>query len=131
MHEEKKVISKNQRVVTADGAVLNERAQSVETNVDPKITISNLIWYLDGLITIMLALRFVLKLMGANSGNAFVSFIYSISGIFSMPFDSIFGVTKASSGNVSSVFEPSILVAMAVYALIAWGATRLLTINER
>jgi len=131
MQEVKKVIETDQRAATDEGTVVTERARTEKTEVDPKVTASNIIWYIYGFIAIILALRFILKLTGANPGNAFVSFIYAVSGVFSAPFDSIFGVTKASAGTVSSVFEPSILVAIAVYALIAWGLTKLLTLNER
>jgi len=116
--------------VGRDGAVVRERTSSVESKQNPKMTIVNLVWYLYGLATILLALRMILKLTGANSGNGFVSFIYSVSGVLSAPFDSIFGVTSAEAGSTQSVFEPSILVAIAVYALIAWGITKLLTLNE-
>lgn len=119
-----------EKIVTDDGAVVTKRTQSTRSEADPKITISNIIWYVYGLIAIILTIRFVLKMTGANAGNSFVSLIYSISGIFSTPFDTIFGVTKANSGDVRSVFEPSILVAIIVYGLVAWGIAKLLTLNE-
>ncbi len=130
MQEVKKVINKQQQVADNDGTIVTERAKTTRTNVDPKVTIANVIWYVYGLIAIILAFRFVLKITGANAGNSFVNLIYTISRVFSAPFDTIFGVTSANSGNVSSVFEPSILVAIAVYALIAWGIAKLFTLNE-
>ena len=57
--------------------------------------------------------------------------MYSVTGVLSAPFDSIFGVTKATAGTTKSVFEPSIIVAAAVYALIAWGIVKLITINNK
>lgn len=75
-------------------------------------------------------LRFVLKLFGANPANGFVDFVYAVTGILTAPFDSIFGVTKPEAGNVDSVFEPSILVAAAVYALIGWGIVKLINLNR-
>ncbi len=130
MQEVRKVINTDQRVATDDGTVVTEQEHTTKTEVDPKVTISNGIWYLYGLIAVILALRFVLKIAGANAGNDFVNFMYTISRVFSAPFDTIFGVTKASSGTVTSVFEPSILVAIAIYGLVAWGITKLLTLNE-
>ncbi len=90
----------------------------------------NLVWFVYGLVAILLALRMLLKLLGANSNNSFVDIIYSVSGVLSAPFDSIFKVASAQAGATKSVFEPSILVAIAVYALIAWGITKLLTLND-
>ena len=116
--------------VDQDGAVVRERTSSVESKSNPKTTVVNLVWYIFGLVAILLALRLILKLTGANSSNGFVSFIYSVSGALSAPFDSVFGVKSAEAGSTKSVFEPSILVAIAVYALIAWGITKLLTLNE-
>ncbi|MCJ7783068.1 MAG: 2TM domain-containing protein, partial [Desulfobacterales bacterium] len=41
--------------------------------------------------------------------------------VLSAPFDTIFRVSTTEAGRATSVFEPSILVAMLVYALIGWG----------
>lgn len=130
MNEVKKVVNTDQTAVEADGTVVNERAEAVSTKTDSKTTIVNVIWYIYGLFAIILAMRFVLKLTGANPANSFVDFIYSVSGVLSAPFDSIFGVTKATGTRVTAVFEPSILVAIAVYALVAWGISKLLALNE-
>lgn len=126
----KRVVQRDNTTIDGEGAVVREKTQATSTQVDSKVTTANIIWYVYGFIAILLALRFILKLTGANTENSFVNFVYSVSGILSSPFDSIFGVTKATSGSVSSVFEPSILVAIAVYALIAWGIAKLLTLNE-
>lgn len=47
-----------------------------------------------------------------------------------MPFDNIFGVTTPEAGDVEAVFEPSILVAGVVYALIGRGIVKLININK-
>lgn len=64
----------------------------------------------------ILALRFFLKLTAANEGNGFVDFIYGLSGALVAPFEGIFSSRAAGS---DGVFEPAVLVAIAVYALIA------------
>ena len=125
-----RVVQRDNTTVESDGAVVREKTQARSTQTNPKITVANFIWYLYGLVAILLTIRFILKLSGANSDNGFVSFIYSITGVLSAPFDTIFGVTKASTGKITSVFEPSIIVAIAVYALVAWGIAKLLTLNE-
>ena len=76
-----------------------------------------IIWYILGLIETLLVFRFLLKLLGANVGSAFVRFIYSASGGLVRPFVGIFR-TGAVEG---SVFEWTTLAAMAVYAVIAYG----------
>lgn len=79
-----------------------------------------IVWYILGIIEILLAFRFILKLAGANPESGFVSFIYSASNIFAQPFYSIFHVTVT----YKSVFEWSTLVAMFVYLVIAYGVVK-------
>lgn len=119
--------------VDTTGAAVQQQTKRIQTEAaaDPKTTAQNAVWYLLGLIEILLAIRFVLKLLGANSASAFVSLIYGITNVLTLPFDSVFGVTRATAGNTHSVFEPSILVAGMVYALIAWGIAKLITINQK
>lgn len=92
---------------------------------------TNVVWFLFGIIAILLAARFVLKLTGANPNNGFASFVYGLSGFFSAPFDSLFGTPTATVGSTQSVFQPSVLVAIAVYALVAWGIAKLINIATR
>lgn len=119
--------------VDSDGAEVQQQTERVQTKagVDAKTTSQNVVWYVLGSIEILLGFRFVLKLLGANVASGFVDFIYNVTGVLTAPFDSIFGVTKTLAGETQSVFEPSILVAAAVYALIAWGIVKLVTINQK
>ena len=133
MSEIKKTVTTSQnKGVSETGAQVSRETRKVGTEVsgDSKSTVTNGVWYLVGFIEIILILRFVLKLLGANPSNGFVDFIYSVTGVLTAPFDSIFGVAKTQAGDVSSVFEPSILVAAAVYALIGWGIVKLLHLNR-
>ncbi|MET1033608.1 MAG: hypothetical protein ABWX94_03850, partial [Candidatus Saccharimonadales bacterium] len=97
--------------VDSTGAQVQQQTRKVDTNVraDNKSTAANVVWYILGIIEILLGFRFVLKLFGANPESGFVDFVYTTSGILTAPFDNIFGVTSAKSGEVQSVFEPSIL----------------------
>jgi YggT family protein len=74
------------------------------------------IYLLFGILEGLLAIRFVLALLGANPAAGFAQFIYSITKPFLAPFAGLFG-TARSGGNV---FDVSPLVALLVYALIAW-----------
>jgi len=82
---------------------------------------TQLIWLLLGILEVLLALRFVFKLIGVNAANAFASFLYGLTGVFVAPFASLTGAPAAGG----MVFEFSTLIAMIVYALIAWGIERL------
>jgi uncharacterized membrane protein len=76
-----------------------------------------LIWLLLGIVEVLIGLRVVLKLFAANANNGFASFIYGAAGVFVAPFVGLTG-TPAAGG---SVLEISSLIAMAIYALVAWG----------
>jgi hypothetical protein len=125
------VTTKQDQGIYENGAQVQQRTRTVDTEGSSRTTAVNIIWYVVGLIGILLAFRFILKLLGANPSSGFVDFIYTVSGVLTAPFDNIFGVTSTTAGNVDSVFEPSILVAIAVYTLIGWGLTKLLTLNKR
>ena len=91
-------------------------------------TVEYLIYFLIGLLEILLAFRLVLKLLGANAGSAFVGLIYGLTGVFILPFEGIFrkGITQGIE--TVSVLEPSTLVALLVYAVIGWGIVKLIRI---
>ena len=115
------------------GAEVQQQTKRIQTTdvVDSKTTAQNAVWYVLGLIEILLGFRLIFKLLGANPESGFVNFIYSITGLLTAPFDSIFGVSSAQTDEVESVFEPSILMAAIVYALLAWGIVKLITINRK
>jgi hypothetical protein len=87
---------------------------------------TQIIWYLLYCIETILALRFVLKLLGSNPQAGFVSFVYAITGFFAAPFLSVFGVTQV----LGSVFEWTTLLAMLVYWLIALAIVKLFLIGK-
>ncbi|NCQ53987.1 YggT family protein [Candidatus Saccharibacteria bacterium CG11_big_fil_rev_8_21_14_0_20_41_19] len=86
------------------------------------------IYLIFGILEVLLAFRFVLKLLGANPGSGFVDFVYNLSAIFTAPFTGIFSTSVASGAETVSVFEPATLVALAVYALLAWGIVALVRV---
>jgi hypothetical protein len=83
---------------------------------------TNIIYFLLGVLEVILGLRFVFRLLGASEGSGFTLFLYNLSHVFVAPFNGIFN--DQTIGNVS-VFELSTLVAMLVYALIGWGLVAL------
>jgi len=87
---------------------------------------TQIVWYIVGLLEVLLAFRFFLKLFAANPAAGFSSFIYAVSYIFAAPFLAVFRATKVEG----SIFEWTTLLAMAVYALIAWGVVRLLFMSK-
>ncbi|MFA5742831.1 MAG: YggT family protein [Candidatus Paceibacterota bacterium] len=87
---------------------------------------TQIIWYLLYFIEAILALRFVLKLLGANPESGFASFVYAATTIFAAPFLSVFGKTQV----LGSIFEWTTLLAMLVYWFIAFAIIKLLLIGK-
>ena len=82
--------------------------------------LSYFVYFCSGVIEILLALRLIFQLLGANLGNGFVDLIYNLSGIFIAPFTGIFPNAVIQGPAAALVFDPSSLVAMIVYGIIAW-----------
>jgi hypothetical protein len=91
------------------------------------VVAQRVVWYITGVIVALLALRLVLQLLGANVGNGFVDFIYSLSGVFAAPF---FGMFSYEPSYGVSYFEVSTLVAVIIYALVGWGIAKLFTLGS-
>ena len=87
-----------------------------------------IVYYILGIFEILLAFRLVFKLLGANPNSGFVSFIYTTSQVFLAPFTAIFRSAVTQGIETKAVLEPSIIIAMLVYALIAWGIVKLIVI---
>ncbi len=85
---------------------------------------TRIIWFLTGLLLVGLVARFILKATGANTASSFVSFIYNATAAFVAPFRGIF----SDSVSGSNVLEVSTIVAIVVWALIAFFVTWLLGI---
>jgi uncharacterized membrane protein YuzA (DUF378 family) len=94
-------------------------------------TAESLIYYVLGALEILLTFRLVLKLMGAGTASFFVRLIYSIAGLFILPFEGIFRRGFTQGLETTSVLEPSTLVAIIVYPLLAWGIVKLVRISSR
>jgi hypothetical protein len=86
------------------------------TRRDLPLKAQNGIYLLFGLLEGLLGIRFVLGLLGANPAAGFAQFVYGITGPFIAPFVGLFGQPRFEG----SVFEFNSLVAILVYALIAW-----------
>ncbi|TMB85223.1 MAG: YggT family protein [Chloroflexi bacterium] len=78
-------------------------------------------YFVLGVLEIILLLRFLFRLLGANQGSSFVVFLYNLSHVFVVPFYGIFN--DPAFGN--SVLEITTLIAMLIYALLAWGIVSL------
>jgi nitrogen fixation protein FixH len=95
---------------------------------EESFTAGRMIYYILGIIEVLLTFRLIFKLLGANPNSGFVSLIYSISQVFTVPFTAIFRSAATQGIETKAVIEPSTIIAMVVYALIAWGIVKLIII---
>ncbi len=96
---------------------------------EPKYhNIQNIVYYIAGAVEILILIRLVFKMTGANPSSGFIAFLYALSGFFVFPFQTIFGNTTAPGAETTAVFEPATLIAIAVYAILAWGIVKLIGI---
>lgn len=86
---------------------------------------ARIIGFITTIIIVLLAVRFVLLLLGANTSTGFGDFITSITGWMVVPFNGLF------SNPVESVrFEPQTLTAMIVYGLVGAALGFIATIRQ-
>lgn len=87
---------------------------------------TQVVWYVLGLIEVLLAFRLVLKMLAANATAGFTSFIYNVTYIFAAPFLNVFNRSQVA-GNI---FEWTTLLAMFVYLVVAWGVIKLFLMGK-
>ena len=123
-------VEKVSKVTTPANAeqVTEKEVREVSEAAPSRTTVAErIIWYIAGVLLVLLAFRFVLALLGANPANGFADFIYDTSHPFVAPFFSLFGYNLQYG---VSRFETFTLVAMAVYAIIAYGLAKLVTLGK-
>lgn len=123
-------IERHGRVVRDDSGL--EHREQVVRDVEGErrwslYSLSQVIWFLLGIIEILIGLRVLLKIIDANPDNGFAHFIYNASAIFLAPF---FGLTGSPSAG-GAVLEIPSLIAMLVYAVLAWGIVQLIWLFYR
>ncbi len=82
------------------------------------IWIVNSIFWLAGMLEILLGIRFLLRLFGANTQNEFARLINNLSAPFIAPFSTLF-ISPTSDGG-AKIFDVNIAIAIVVYALLSY-----------
>ena len=86
--------------------------------------ITQLVYWVFGLIEGLVAIRLIMKALGANPSAGFADFVYGITAPLVSPFVGLF----SNPIYQRSVLELSSIVALIVYALVAWLLGRLVWI---
>lgn len=76
-----------------------------------------LIWYVLGVMEVLLAFRFMLRMVGANALSGFVMFVYNVTNPLVIPFQ---GIVR-DYVYITGVIEWATVIAAFVYAILAWG----------
>ena len=116
------------RETTSSGGDSTVKKQRVSyTEYTPGVVIAQrVIWFIAGLFSVIIALRFIFLLLGANQGVWFTDIVYGLSTPLVSPFLGIFGAPTYGV----AVFETSSLLAIVIYSLIAWGLAKLVTLTR-
>lgn len=104
---------------TDDGLVHEERRLTNERRLFT-LKLTELVWLFFGVVEGLIGLRVLLRLLAANPNNPFAAFIYRITELFVLPFQ---GLTAQPSAEGFVLEIPSI-IAMLVYALLAWAIAK-------
>lgn len=96
---------------------MQETPQKVFDKKKTILRFDQIVWYVLGLIEVLLVFRLALKALGANPMAGFTSIVYGLTNALVAPFRGILGVFVSGS----SVIDWSTVIAAIVYLVIAWG----------
>ena len=109
--------------------VRTEPARAVSKQNYAVVKLVQVIEYVAGLLVVLLLVRFVLALLGANLANQFASFIYNVTDPMVAPFRGLLQVSQFQAG--VSRLEIETILTIVVYALITWAVTRLVLLAAK
>jgi uncharacterized protein YggT (Ycf19 family) len=81
-----------------------------------------LFWWLAGILILFIGMHVVLVLINANTANGFTQFINNVTDLFLRPFVGLTTMPQVGAGRL----DIPAIVAMFVYAILAWVITDLL-----
>jgi len=85
--------------------------------------IVNIVYYLFGILELLLVVRVILHLVGANAGNSFANFI----DVLTAPFVALFAsLLQNPALGGTAVLEVTTIIAMLVWGIVAWLIARLI-----
>lgn len=101
----------------------NDQKKNVQT-ARPLFRMRQILWYIIGIAEGLLFIRFLLLLLGANTGATFSQFILGVTRPLVTPFTYVFNTQSV----LESTFEWTTLLAMVVYWLVGIALVRLIYI---
>jgi len=111
------VVQRNVADTVVDSAA--DRAAAVDW-------VTRVVWFVIGLMDVLIAIRFVLLATGANEDAGFAKLIYGLTGWMVAPFANLFGSNLVYPGAANTaVIEWASLVAIVVYLLVGLLITKI------
>ncbi len=101
--------------------IVEDRGVARRHNVE---RLEQFIWLAFSILDALLGLRFFLKLVAANPASPFAQLVYSFTNLFMWPFA---GLTKSPAVG-GMVLETSAIIAIIIYALMAWALVSIVDI---
>jgi YggT family protein len=117
-------VERQRHVMTNDPAAPGSSRTEVVERANSGRRAMDFIYLVFGVIIGLMLIRMVLKLLGANTTAAFTQWIYNVTDFFLAPFHNVL----PAIGNNHSLLEMSVVVAILVYALLAWVLARVIQI---
>jgi len=114
-----KVTRTTSRVVTPN--IGNQHPQQVYKQKKVLFHTYKILWYILGIIEVLLIFRTILKVLGADPNSGFTYLIYTLSAPFAVPFQGILQIRYEGV----HVFEWTTFIAMIVYVVIVYGLIQL------
>jgi len=106
-----------------------DRSKKIPDRKSVATKMIELVYLLLIILESVLALRFIFRLLGANDENPFIMFLYQATLVFTYPFTTLFESPLQNGIAVSAYkLEFTTLVAMGVYALMAYILVRIIDI---
>lgn len=119
------VVREESHVSTTGGVVpIAEDSTEVVSRVSPGRRAIEIIYLVFGVVEALLLVRLFLKLLGTNPDAPFSSFIYGLTDFLLGPFKGLLAAVVSGK----TIFEPSVLIAIVVYALLAWMLAKIVEI---
>ena len=98
--------------------ILEERQEEARTLKFVIGKISDFLRWFAIVLEVMLAIRFLFKLIGADPANVFAAFLYALTDIILYPFSNL--VHNPSLHPPNQAFELTTLIGMGIYWLLFW-----------
>jgi uncharacterized protein YggT (Ycf19 family) len=120
------IVREESHVTTsAAGAPVAADDSQFVSKASPARRAIEVVYLVFGIVNGLLLIRLVLKLLGANPEAGFTTFLYGVTDFFLAPFRGLLPAIV----NGKSVFEPSVVIAILIYALVAFALAKIVAIT--